>query len=92
MKCIKCGLPNKHNDRDLCLGMLRGVANACCGHGELRVAYIQFMDGAVIRGQDAITIQKILKSDRVETSNCKHFLDYKIGDFKINRRNKNVEN
>jgi hypothetical protein len=31
--CIRCGrLPTKEG-HDACLGMLRGVVSACCGHG-----------------------------------------------------------
>lgn len=64
-KCAKCGLhPIKDGfeDYDGCLGKLKGdVMNACCGHGDDNLAYIQKHDGSCVRGADAIEIQNILK-------------------------------
>lgn len=51
--CGYCGLPNTPQGHDGCLGTLPGVKNACCGHGELRGAYVQFSDGTVILAQAA---------------------------------------
>jgi len=74
-----------HNEKDECLGMLPGVANACCGHGDVREAYVQFLDGSVIRGYDAAVVQEILKSDRVEEDLDYWFIEYKISEFEISR-------
>jgi hypothetical protein len=35
--------------------------NACCGHGVVDEAYVQFLDGASVHGRDALTIIDILK-------------------------------
>lgn len=81
---------NKHcyciedNELDDCLGMLPGLANACCGHNDEKSAYVQFLDGSCVRGKNAIIIQDILKKD-VETDWCADFLNYKIKDFEISK-------
>ncbi len=51
--CGHCGLPNTPQGHDGCLGILPGVMNACCGHGEIREAYVQFSNGTIIRKQAA---------------------------------------
>lgn len=50
--CGHCGLYGSSNsgEPDPCLGMLPGVTNACCGHGDPDEAYICFQGGLVIRG------------------------------------------
>ncbi len=48
-----CGNCNKHYTaagHDGCLGKLNGIMNACCGHGDIEEAYVQFLDGFCIRG------------------------------------------
>lgn len=40
--CGYCGRPNTPEGHDGCLGKLPGVQNACCGHGNLKEAYVQF--------------------------------------------------
>jgi len=62
-----CGHCNKHNtpeDHDVCLGELKSIMNACCGHGVAREAYVQFLDGFSIHGEDAVIILDILKKYR----------------------------
>lgn len=58
-----CGYCGKHNteDHDGCLGVLPGLMNACCGHGVNKEAYVQFLDGFVIGGEDAVKILNVLK-------------------------------
>lgn len=41
-KCGHCGLHRTEQGHDGCIGTLEGVMNACCGHGEKSVAYVQF--------------------------------------------------
>jgi hypothetical protein len=36
------------------LGVLDGVVNACCGHGHIDEAYVQFVGGRRLAGQDAL--------------------------------------
>ena len=48
--CGFCKMMNTPEGHDGCLGELPGVMNACCGHGELNAAYIQFEGGRIIRG------------------------------------------
>ena len=42
MRCNYCGLPNTKEGHDGCIGTLKNVMNACCGHGHTRAAYVQF--------------------------------------------------
>jgi len=60
-KCGKCGNSTTEEGHDYCLGTLAGVMNACCGHGVESEAYVQFLDGECVRGEDAVIIQNILK-------------------------------
>ena len=40
--CGYCGIANTTEGHDGCFGRLPFVMNACCGHGESRMAYLQF--------------------------------------------------
>lgn len=40
--CGHCGIKRTSDGHDGCIGTLSGVMNACCGHGEDRMAYVQF--------------------------------------------------
>lgn len=62
--CGNCKNTPTVDGHDACLGTLGGVANACCGHGDAEVAYVQFWDGTSIGGEDARAIQEILKRNR----------------------------
>lgn len=66
--CDKCGKYKTYEGHDGCLGELMGLANACCGHGDNKKAYVQFLDGTGVYGDDAIEIQKILKRNTFEKS------------------------
>lgn len=48
--CGHCDKKSTDEGRDACLGTLPGVMNACCGHGVMSQAYIQFDNGVTIRG------------------------------------------
>lgn len=52
--CGHCGLYNTAEGHDGCLGTLPGVLNACCGHGNISEAYVQFEDGESLREKAAI--------------------------------------
>lgn len=54
--CGYCGLFNTKEGHDGCLGTLPEAMNACCGHGSDDDAYVQLMDGRVIKGNDAKTL------------------------------------
>jgi len=42
-KCILCSKERTAKGHDPCLGTIPGpVKNACCGHGNIEAAYIQF--------------------------------------------------
>lgn len=65
-KCDKCKLTYGKEGHDACLGTLPGVMNACCGHGNVKYAYVQiwsrYDDKSVeIYGEDAVIMQNILK-------------------------------
>ena len=62
--CGFCGMKNTKEGHDGCLGSLPGLMNACCGHGKINFAYVQFMDGRTINKQDAIEIIEILKRNK----------------------------
>lgn len=62
--CGKCGCKCTKEGHDACLGTLIGVKNACCGHGDLRECYVQFLDDECIRGEDANIILNVLKKYR----------------------------
>ena len=53
-RCGYCGQVNTHDGHDGCLGTLRNVSNACCGHGNVRDCYVQFDDGNRLSGREAI--------------------------------------
>jgi len=58
-----CGLCNEmptSEGHDGCLGTLPNVKNACCGHGEVEEAYIQFEDGSIVRG---LAANRIMESE-----------------------------
>ncbi len=40
--CGRCGEPPTSEGHDACLGTIPGAANACCGHGDARDAYVQW--------------------------------------------------
>lgn len=44
-KCDHCGKEWGQSIHDPCLGMLEGVVQACCGHGDESVAYRLYVDG-----------------------------------------------
>lgn len=48
--CGHCKKPDREDDHDACLGLLDGVMNACCGHGQSKESYIQFKNGLTVRG------------------------------------------
>lgn len=51
-ECGFCRLPNTEQGHDGCLGTIDGVMNACCGHGSVNEAYIQYENGDRISGED----------------------------------------
>ena len=52
--CGHCGKPQTKEGHDGCIGTLNGVMNACCGHGKVEEAFVQFWDKTELRGNDAI--------------------------------------
>jgi len=52
--CGVCGRRRTQDGHDGCPGTLAGVANACCGHGDEAAAYVQFCDGSIVRGKNAV--------------------------------------
>ncbi len=50
--CGYCGKYNTTDGHDGCLGTLPKVINACCGHGQIEEAYVQFSDGFVVERED----------------------------------------
>lgn len=56
--CGHCGAGATVEGHDGCLGTLPGVMNACCGHGQAEEAYVQYRDGNVVRGADALAVMQ----------------------------------
>ncbi len=54
--CGYCGRHQTKNGHDGCIGILKNVMNACCGHGIDDEAYIQYLDGVCVRGKEALII------------------------------------
>lgn len=55
--CGNCNKPCTSEGHDACLGTLGGgIMNACCGHGIINDAYVQFLGGFCVRGNDAKVI------------------------------------
>jgi hypothetical protein len=48
--CSRCKLYPTPEGHDPCIANLKGVTNACCGHG-IEDGYVQLENGLVIRGQ-----------------------------------------
>lgn len=46
--CTECGSEHELHEVDPCLGVLPGVDNACCGHGDPEHAYVRFTNGVVL--------------------------------------------
>lgn len=52
--CGHCGRPNTPEGHDGCIPCIPGAMNACCGHGDMEAAYIQYPDGSRVEGEEAI--------------------------------------
>lgn len=67
--CKSCDRHPTKEGHDACLGELPGVANACCGHGDVEKAYVQFdhdnydslPNQQRLSGQVALNVMKLLK-------------------------------
>ena len=60
--CGHCGKTNTKEDHDGCVGMLEGIMNACCGHGIVNNAYVQFWDGSIVNGINAKKIIELMRN------------------------------
>lgn len=59
--CGYCGRANSKEGHDGCLGTLPHITNACCGHGAVDEAYVQFSSEECLYGEDAVNeIKRIL--------------------------------
>jgi hypothetical protein len=56
--CSHCGLDRTIEGHDGCIGTLPNIMNACCGHGEINMAYVQFWDETTIQGREALNYIK----------------------------------
>jgi hypothetical protein len=56
--CVACGKQVGVGEPDHCLGKLKGVRAACCGHGHPEGAYFMFDNGYTIRDEEARRLQK----------------------------------
>lgn len=74
--CNHCGLQRTKEGHDGCIGTLENVRNACCGHGDTPVAYVQFDHviplsksgvNALSNGQILCDYCNSIKADRIIT-------------------------
>lgn len=56
--CGNCGKDQTPEGHDGCIGTLKGVMNACCGHGNTDQAYIQYETGKCVYGERALSIMR----------------------------------
>lgn len=63
--CGFCGKSDTSDGHDGGLGELPDVMNACCGHGVVDEAYIQYWDESCIRGEEALEKMGIDADDSV---------------------------
>lgn len=59
--CGNCNKYHTNEGHDACLGTLKGIMNACCGHGNIKETYVQFSNSFCVRGKSAKIILNILK-------------------------------
>lgn len=70
--CGHCGLNRTEQGHDGCIGTLKGVMNACCGHGQNSTAYVQFdhndykkePNKILLQGEEAVAYIKKYSSAR----------------------------
>lgn len=61
--CGWCGVEQSAEGHDPCIANLEGVVNACCGHGCVETAYVEFSDGRYFFGPEAAEVQRKMKAD-----------------------------
>jgi hypothetical protein len=59
--CGVCNCPQTDKGHDPCIGTLKHVMNACCGHGERQEAYVQFSSRLSLSGFLAVIFITIFK-------------------------------
>lgn len=52
--CLHCGATMQDGEPDACIGWVRGVSEACCGHGCTTNAYVVLAHGGTLTGVDAL--------------------------------------
>jgi hypothetical protein len=62
--CGFCDRESATQGHDACLGVLPGVDNACCGHGQDDEAYIQFANGDYVQGEKAVRTMRELRANK----------------------------
>lgn len=59
--CGYCGLANTVEGYDGCIGEVPDTMNACCGHGNAELAYIQYEDGCRVGEEKAMNTFKRMR-------------------------------
>lgn len=92
--CEHCNKQRTPEGHDGCIGTLQNVVNACCGHGETKMAYVQFYDERIIQGEEAL---KIIKDIKLINKICFEFIPprmkpwgYLPGEYDADARDRNV--
>jgi len=68
--CGHCGLRRTVEGHDGCIGTLPDVMNACCGHGEDGMAYVQFWGRERLEGEEAL---KYIKRRQNNSTTTRHY-------------------
>jgi hypothetical protein len=56
--CLKFPIKEGTESYDACIGKVKGLMNACCGHGCEKEAYAQLEGGLILQGRDAVNYFK----------------------------------
>lgn len=62
--CGSCGLANRPDGHDACVGSVPGVTAACCGHGDIAAAYVLLSNGDRLEGRGALAALAARRNDR----------------------------
>lgn len=80
--CGRCHLPRTPEGHDQCLGEIKGIMNACCGHGSVGEAYVQFSPEYRIAGEVALAFMRTLgRSQRFDIELAEQAFGFNAGEL-----------
>ncbi len=99
-KCDHCGKSITKEGHDGCMGTLQGnVMNACCGHGNINAAYVQFdhedyhndPNRYRIDGKEALDYIERNKDNETDFTNANDYDLIETGTYQNRHENKNIK-